>query len=133
MATINLLGETGATPPPTFNALERQVQTLVTTVKRFTQRNQELKKQLNQRNEQRPKDQHDRQDNEEQNGNQLLAGKGGSGRKQHPQQERRVGRHRPTVGTGKYRNAHGIGHADNEGKDGHDNERHEGTSIHQPG
>ena len=59
MATINQV--TGNLS----NALERQMQTLVTATKRLTQHNQELEQQLNQRNEQNPEDQRDKQDNEE--------------------------------------------------------------------
>ena len=54
MATINQETENPS------NAMERQVQTLTTTVERLTQRNQEFEQQLNQRNEQRPNDQHDK-------------------------------------------------------------------------
>ena len=56
MATTNQ--ETGNPP----NTLERQVQTLATTVEGFTQRNHELEGLLEQRNDQEPNDQKDGQD-----------------------------------------------------------------------
>ena len=44
-----------------------------------------------------------------------------------------VGRHQPPVGIQNQHNVHGPRHADNEGEDGHNNECHEGTGIHQLG
>ena len=60
-------------------------------------------------------------------------GKGRSGRKQHPQQAGQAGRYQSPIGTGEQRDMYGVGHANNEREYRHNDERHEGTGIHQLG
>ena len=64
--------------------------------------------------------------------NGRLVGEGRPRGKQYPQLARWAERHWSSIRTGEQCNAHGAWHANDEGKDGHDNECHEGTSIHQP-
>ena len=63
MATINQELEN----PP--NTLEKQVQTLATTVEQLTQRNHELERKLGQQNEKHPNDQNDEHGGGERNNN----------------------------------------------------------------